>query len=69
MTNHPDEEQTKPTGVWADGLKPVLNPSQDMSAISRQLYISDKDGTRIIDLNDMDQGEEPVDGLGRFGRV
>ena len=65
MTNHPDEEQTKPTGVWADGMK----PSQDMSAASRQLYISDKDGTRIVDLDNMDQGEEPVEGLGRFGRV
>jgi len=38
-----------------------------MSAASRQLYISNKDGTRIIDLDDMDQGEEPVEGLGRFG--
>ena len=62
--NHPDEVQTKPTGVWADGLK----PSHDMSAVSRQLYISNKDGTRIIDLDDMDQGEEPVEGLGRFAR-
>jgi len=54
MTNHHDEEQTKPAGVWADGMK----PSQDMSAVSRQLYISDKDGARIVDLDDMDQGEE-----------
>jgi len=66
MTNHPDEVQTGPTGVWADGMKPVLKPSQDMTAVSRQLYISDKDGTRIVNLDDMDQGEEPVEGLGRF---
>ena len=59
-TNHPDEIQAGPAGVLPNGLK----ISSDMSAVSRQLYISNKDGTRIVDLDDKDQGEEPAERLG-----
>ena len=56
-TNHPDEIQTGPAGVLPNGLK----ISSDMSTVSRQLYISNKDGSRIVDLDDKDQkGHTPM---------